>query len=140
MSDDRNGMKKGNNSLHNNGDVAVIREFLHVQKQELEVRSKEADLARLELEHNKDLGHKSIDAQLEDSKLKFQYFSGQQEKRFIVTLVSVVLFALFMFYAMYSGNTDFAHDVLKLAIGAFAGYFVGKSQKSPPNDQKNNDD
>lgn len=115
----------------------LFSQFLDNQAKEMDVRQEEAkasaidaETRRMEIEHNKEIATQSIGAQLEDSKLKAGYFSTVETNRYKLGMVALVLFFIFMLAAMFSDNTQFAGDIIKVVIGAVGGYFAGKYRGS----------
>lgn len=106
--------------------MELIEQFLEVQNREIQLKSQELDVKRDELAHNKEIAKDSIAAQLEDSKIKADYFSKTNLRKSVLLGMCIVGLLGFLAYSMHTGQTDFAERVLDILIGAAGGFFVGK--------------
>ena len=120
-----------------------IGEFIHLQHKELEfkteelkIRQEEAAFKSAELQHNQVIAEKSIDAQLEDSKLKQDYFVKANLRKSILIGISILSILSFLIFAMVNENTDFAARLFDMLVGCVGGFAASKglSKKSESND------
>ena len=121
-----------------------IKEFLQLQQQELIIKKEELAIRREEIQANERLARASIDSkQPPDLKHGDIYTSLSKWKLGLAALI-VVSVVFVIIYAMRSGNTDFALEVLKiggaLAAGYFAGFGRGKSTVLEQQQKQSQDD
>lgn len=121
-----------------------IKEFLQLQQQELIIKKEELAIRREEIQANERLARASIDSkQQTDLKHGDIYTSLSKWKLGLAALI-VVSVVFVIIYAMRSGNTDFALEVLKiggaLAAGYFAGFGRGKSTVLEQQQKQSQDD
>ena len=118
----------------------VVEKLLEVQSkeidlraQEVEIRGKELEVQKSEIAHNQDIAKESISAQLEDSKLKQEFFLKANLRKTILTGIVIVGAFGFLFYAMHNDQTTFAERVVDLIVGAIGCYFAGKATSKKEN-------
>ena len=102
-----------------------IKEFLQLQQQEIIIKKDELAIRREEIQANERLARASIDSkQQTDLKHGDIYTSLSKWKIGLMALI-VISVLVVIIYAMHSGNTDFALEVLKIGGALVAGYFAG---------------
>ena len=121
-----------------------IKEFLQLQQQELIIKKEELAIRREEIQANERLARASIDSkQKTDLKHGDIYTSLSKWKLGLVALF-VVSVVFVIIYAMQTGKTDFAREVLKIggafAAGYFAGFGRGKSTVLEQQQKQSQDD
>lgn len=120
--------------------IETIDRFMELRSKEMEVKRDEVELEKnslnikaAEIESNHKLGEKSIHAQLEDSKLKQEYFLTTNRRGIVLAgFVSLLVFA-FLLASMYMGETSFAEQIFHIVIGAIGGFFAGRGTKEKSN-------
>lgn len=133
MSDSR--QKKENTSLP----VDLAKDIISLQKQEVEVRKQELALRSKELENSHEYALKALDAQ------KRLYEKAPTERRkdrwqlFWIAAFAFVLISGFFIYLFYTGNGEFAKEIIKYLIGAIfggsAGYGIGTRKVKEKNQE-----
>ena len=108
----------------------LVEQFLDIQNKEIQVKAQELDIKKAELAHNQEIAKESIAAQLEDSRIKADYFSKEGRRKAILIGICVVGGLGFLLYSMHTGKTDFAERVLDILVGAAGGFFIGRFTKN----------
>lgn len=119
--------------------VDVARDFIELQKQEVEVRKEELALKSKEVDNSHEYALKALEAQKEF------YQSAPTERRkdrwqiFWIGALAFVLVAAFFIYLFISGNGEFAKEIIKYLIGAIfggsAGYGIGTRKVKQKNEE-----
>ena len=105
----------------------AAREFIEVQKKELEVRLQEIQAKSRDLDNQKEIALTAINAQKEDRKESRETYQAESTKTKIFTLLLILLLVILTPLALvWLGQSAFAEEYIKyiLAIGfsAFGGY------------------
>lgn len=120
---------------------AIVEQFLTVQAQEAEVKLRELQVREAEIAcqkedqiHNKEIAEKSISAQLEDARLKQNYFLEVNRSRFWLVIVITVVFLAFLLASMFMGKEAFVGRLFDTLIGALGGFAISKVLESKKKD------
>ena len=133
-------MSKPNNKNDKNSlPVDVARDFIELQKKEMQVRADEVAIRSKEIENSHEYAMKALEAQ------KNFYQNAPTERRkdrwqmFWICAFGFILVVAFFIYLFSSGNGEFAKETIKYLIGALfggsAGYGIG-SRKSRKNQEE----
>ncbi|MFD0965979.1 hypothetical protein ACFQ02_03815 [Seminibacterium arietis] len=106
-------------------DEHVIKEFVQLQHQEILLKREELALRHEEIKANERLAKISIEAKQQTDVKHGDIFSALQKGKLCITALISVLVMIVIIYAMNTGNTDFALEVLKIGGALVAGYFAG---------------
>ena len=124
---------RGNGSLPSED---TIKELLAVQKQEISLRLKEVERDRDEIDLNKSVAQKSIDAQERDRKHEREEGTKRQKTHQNFVFFVVVALLAFAGFAMYIGKETIVLDLFKVLVG-FVG---GMGYQAFQNAKRNSDD
>ena len=105
--------------------VAAMRDLVKVQQANQAVKEKELDLERKRIESNEKIALASIEAQKGDRDQQITTISKLHSQRHILIGVVVIIIAIIVIVAMYTNNTDFALEMLKIGGALLAGYWAG---------------
>ncbi|AOF54490.1 hypothetical protein BKG91_09015 [Rodentibacter caecimuris] len=102
-----------------------MKEFVHLQQQEIMLKREELALRREEIQANERLAERSIEAKQQTDLNHGNIFSALQKGKLYIIALIAVLVMIIILYAMNTGNTEFALEVLKIGGALTAGYFAG---------------
>ena len=102
-----------------------MRDLVKVQQANQAVKEKELDLERKRIESNEKIALASIEAQKGDRDQQITTISKLHSQRHILIGVVVIIIAIIVIVAMYTNNTDFALEMLKIGGALLAGYWAG---------------
>jgi membrane protein len=105
--------------------LAAMRDLVKVQQANQAVKEKELDLERKRIESNEKIALASIEAQKGDRDQQITTISKLHSQRHILIGVVVIIIAIIVIVAMYTNNTDFALEMLKIGGALLAGYWAG---------------
>lgn len=105
--------------------LAAMRDLVKVQQANQAVKEKELDLERKRIESNEKIALASIEAQKGDRNQQITTISKLHSQRHILIGVVVIIIAIIVIIAMYTNNTDFALEMLKIGGALLAGYWAG---------------
>ena len=105
--------------------LAAMRDLVKVQQANQAVKEKELDLERKRIESNEKIALASIEAQKGDRDQQIPTISKLPSQRHILIGVVVIIIAIIVIVAMYTNNTDFALEMLKIGGALLAGYWAG---------------
>lgn len=109
----------------------TIRDFLSVQKQEVELRLKEIERDHAEINFNQSVAQKSIDAQERDRKHAREEQTKRQKTHQNFVLMATVAVLAFACFALYTGNGELIVDLVKVVVGFIGGMgFMALRRKS----------
>ncbi len=118
-------MAKNNPAPQNTLPPDLVEGFLQLQRQELHVRQEQLKLETQQVNNNKEIALKSIEANAEaGNDIRQQYFRNCEGNRwlFFSSLLAVVGLCA---YALYLDKTDLVETIVKVAIGAVGGLGLG---------------
>ncbi len=124
-------------------DAVLIDKFLDNQKQELIIEEERVRVRNKELDNDKFLASKSIEAQLKDRSEQRTQITQLFKHGFVFS--GVILFMLLIFGGYVIANDKEALlseiiglfiEFLKYVVGAAIGYLYAKANKEPPKDNK----
>lgn len=102
-----------------------MKEFVHLQQQEIMLKREELALRREEIQANERLAERSIQAKQQTDLKHGDIFSALQKGKLCIVAFIAILVVIVILYAMNTGNTEFALEVLKIGGALTAGYFAG---------------
>lgn len=112
--------------------ITTIEKFVEVQSREIALKEKELDFKTQELEirrqqinSNKEIALKSIEAQKEDRATQSNIFSKVEIKKIYFKYAITFSVAVVVIVSMLTGNAQYAIELAKIGGGVLAGYFVG---------------
>ena len=105
--------------------LGAMRDLVKVQQANQAVKEKELDLERKRIESNEKIALASIEAQKGDRDQQITTISKLHSQRHILIGVVVIIIAIIVIVAMYTNNTDFALEMLKIGGALLAGYWAG---------------
>lgn len=105
--------------------LAAMRDLVKVQQANQAVKEKELDLERKRIESNEKIALASIEAQKGDRDQQITTISKLHSQRHVLIGVVVIIIAIIVIVAMYTNNTDFALEMLKIGGALLAGYWAG---------------
>lgn len=131
--------------------ITTIEKFVEVQSREIALKEKELDFKTQELEirrqqinSNKEIALKSIEAQKEDRATQSNIFSKVEIKKIYFKYAVTFSVAVVVIVSMFTGNAQYAIELAKIGGGVLAGYFAGvykgKSDQLERNTPDNNED
>ncbi|MGC7560888.1 hypothetical protein [Pasteurella sp. PK-2025] len=103
----------------------MMKEFIQLQQQELLLKKEELTIRREEIQANERLAKISIEAKQQTDLKHGDIFTILQKGKLWLTALIALFVLIIVIYAMYSGNTNFALEVLKIGGALMAGYFAG---------------
>lgn len=107
----------------------LIDKFLTNQSLELKNQSQENELRKLNESNSYDYACKALEAQKEDRKESRQQATLFMKFGFALTVIILILAALFIYYCISTGNISLLYSILKgLALvvpSLLSGYFYG---------------
>ena len=116
----------------------LMNRWLENQHQELQIESKRITLTEKELEHNRALSEKTIDAQLKDRSEERTSSRSIIKQTFIFFGVIILMLLLFGGYVISQGKEAFLSEIIGLVIelgkylvGAVTGFFIAKAKYNP---------
>ncbi len=116
----------------------LMNRWLENQHQELQIESKRITLTEKELEHNRALSEKTIDAQLKDRSEERASSRSIIKQTFIFFGVIILMLLLFGGYVISQGKEAFLSEIIGLVIelgkylvGAVTGFFIAKAKYNP---------
>jgi hypothetical protein len=113
----------------------LIHRWLDTQRHELQVQSERIALSEKELDHNRTLSEKTIDAQLKDRSEERK--CSQSIIKQVLIFLCIIIFMLLLFggYVIHAGKEAFLSEIIGLVIelgkylvGAITGFFIAKSK------------
>lgn len=111
----------------------AVKEIFALQHKELDTRKQEIECNKHESDNNRAVAEQSIKAQLEDNKVRAEYFNKKDSRKTKLMGGCLISVLTFLLLSMYMGQTDFAYDIVKIIVGAVAGYFIGKNHQNTDN-------
>ena len=105
--------------------LAAMRDMVKVQQANQAVKEKELDLERKRIESNERIALASIEAQKGDRAQQIKTISKLHSQRHILAGGIVIVVTIVVCVAMFTNNTPFALEVLKIGGALLAGYFAG---------------
>ncbi|MEQ1531500.1 MAG: hypothetical protein ABL925_19470 [Methylococcales bacterium] len=113
----------------------LMHKWLDNQRHELQLENSKLSLRDKELEHNRALSEKSIDAQLQDRSEERRYSQSIIKQVFIFLGITILMLLLFGGYVVYKDKEAFLSEIIGLVIelgkylsGAVVGFFIAKSR------------
>ena len=103
----------------------MMKELIQLQQQELLLKKEELTIRREEIQANERLAKASIEAKQQTDLKHGDIFTLLQKGKLCLTALIALFVLIIVIYAMHSGNTDFALEVLKIGGALVAGYFAG---------------
>lgn len=133
-----------NNSGDDSPDLpeSVIKEFIDVQKSELQVRIAETQVNAQDITNQKEIALKSIDAQAVDRRETRQTYQKESTKEKWFALGILLLLCSFFILLVSMNHAEMAQKIIEVVIyailGAFGGYgwAKGYSRKDPDKENK----
>lgn len=125
----------------------LIHRWLDTQRHELQVQSERIALSDKELDHNRALSEKTIDAQLKDR--SEERSCSQSIIKQVLVFFSIVILMLLLFgaYVINAGKEAFLSEIIglvielgKYLIGAATGFFIAKSKYNSGNAKNSGDE
>lgn len=104
---------------------AMFQEFIKLQQQELILKKEELSVRREEIQANERLAKASIEAKQQTDLKHGDIFSLLQKGKLWLTALLALFVLIVVIYAMYSNNTSFALEILKIGGVLLAGYLAG---------------
>lgn len=125
----------GNLPAASSQEVAELRNALQLlveqQTEEAKDRQAERDIRRLEIETNKEVALRSIDAQQSDRAEQMQRYGSLMWSKYIFVIICIVLILGFFIAGMYLEQGTLVGQLATTAgtaaVSIFGGYGVGKS-------------
>lgn len=117
-----------NNRNQSNNDVqllATMRDLIKTQQANQAVKEKELDIERKRIESNEKIALASIEAQKGDRTQQIKAISKLHSQRHILAGIGFLITLLVIIVAMYTNNTAFALEILKIGGSLLAGYWAG---------------
>lgn len=118
----------------------VIRDFVQVQKKELEVRQHEIDQQSKEAEYNYKYSIKALEVQEKDLSNERESNQSALTKVLFFAVVIAILMLVFLGYLVYSGNPELVIEILKgigyVLAGGAGGYGFGYNKGYTQNNQE----
>lgn len=105
--------------------LAAMRDLVKVQQANQAVKEKELDLERKRIESNEKIALASIEAQKGDRTNQMTTISKLHFQRHILIGIGIVTVSGIVIAAMYTDNTAFALEMLKIGGALLAGYLAG---------------
>lgn len=137
-------MAKRNNSSQQQGHGSnamppdVIKSFLDLQKDELQVRKQELELNQQQESNQKDIAKAGISAQLTDRNHHRDHIERRTKLRFVGGSILMTIVLTFLGVALYMGKEAVVMKALEIS-GIFISGFVGgyglKASKQTPKNQ-----
>ncbi|OBW98152.1 hypothetical protein QV05_10580 [Gallibacterium genomosp. 1] len=103
----------------------MFQEFIKLQQQELILKKEELSVRREEIQANERLAKASIEAKQQTDLKHGDIFTLLQKGKLWLTALIALFVLIIVIYAMYSNNTGFALEILKIGGALLAGYFAG---------------
>ncbi len=134
-----------NRSNSSQRDSVLMEKWIDNQSTELQVQSERIKLSNKELEHDRAIAEKTIDAQLED-RSKTRTHTTKLTKYILIFLATTLLMLLlFGSFIIINDKEDLLSEIINLVIelfkygiGAVTGYFIAKSKfKAESKTEKN---
>jgi hypothetical protein len=126
---------------------ALMHQWLENQRHELQVQSERLALNEKELEHNRILAEKTIEAQLKDRSEERVCTQSVFKQGLIFLGIILLMLLLFGGYVIHEDKEAFLSEIIglivelgKYLIGAVTGFFIAKSKYQPAEKQKDGDD
>ncbi len=113
----------------------LMEHWLENQRMEMEIQKEQMRLKNREIDHDKALAEKSIDAQLEDRRLART--ENTRVSRYVLIFLGLVILMLLVFggYVISKDKESVLTEIiglftelLKYGIGAITGYFIAKAK------------
>lgn len=133
-----------NNELQQSHELTpdLIRTLLENQSKELELKSVELSLQKQQDIHGFEFGKEALRIKAEDRKLQREHDFKVKKSRYLLIGGLTVLVSGIIIYALDSGNSPVAMEIIKaivyLAGGGLGGYGLAKSGNSKIPDSENN--
>ncbi len=105
--------------------LAAMRDLVKVQQANQAVKEKELEVEKKRIESNEKIALASIEAQKGDRNEQIKTFSKMHTQRNIIIGVVIVAVVAIIFVSMFTNNTAFALEVLKIGGALLAGYIAG---------------
>lgn len=126
---------------------ALMHRWLDNQRQELQLQGERIALSNKELEHNRALSEKTIDAQLKDRGDERAYSQSIAKHILIFFGIITLMLLLFGAYVVQAGKEAFLSEIIglvielgKYLIGAATGFFIAKSKYHSGNEKNSSDE
>lgn len=118
--------------------VHLLEKFIDNQSKELSIRSQEIELQAQENKQTAEISHRALEFQAQDRRETRQFMLSQRKQTLILSGTLVVVFLAVVAFAMYSGNSSVAIEMLKavgyIATGLLGGYGYAKSRPKDSGD------
>lgn len=125
----------------------LMHKWLDNQRHELQLENSKLSLRDKELEHNRALSEKSIDAQLQDRSEERRCSQSIVKQVLIFLGIIILMLLLFGSYVVYKDKEAFLSEIIglvielgKYLIGAVAGFFIAKSKYNSGNTKNGSDE
>lgn len=112
--------------------VHLLEKFIENQSKELSIRSQEIELQAQENKQTAEISHRALEFQAQDRRETRQYMLSKIKLTLILSGTLVIVFLGVVAFAMHSGNSSVAIEMLKavgyIATGLLGGYGYAKSR------------
>ncbi|TGY50843.1 hypothetical protein E5343_00390 [Rodentibacter caecimuris] len=105
--------------------LATMRDLVKVQQANQAVKEKELAVEQERIKSNEKIALASIDAQKGDRNEQIKAVSKMHTQRNIIIGIVIVAVVAVIFVSMFTDNTAFALEVLKIGGALLAGYIAG---------------
>lgn len=122
--------------------LATMRDLVKVQQANQAVKEKELAVEQERIKSNEKIALASIEAQKGDRNEQIKAFSKMHTQRNIIIGVVIVAVVAIIFVSMFTDNTAFALEVLKIGGALLAGYIAGfgRGKTTALEQQRRNED
>lgn len=122
--------------------LATVLELVKVQQANQVVKEKELVVEQERIKSNEKIALASIEAQKGDRNEQIKAISKMHTQRNIIIGIVIVAVVAVIFISMFTDNTAFALEVLKIGGALLAGYIAGfgRGKSSILEQQKRNDE
>lgn len=113
----------------------LVKQFLDLQKQELQVRTEELTIHAQQEENQKCIAEASIAANLEDRENERAHKERRTKILFFGAIVIIFLILMFAGFSIFAGQSEIVMKLVEIVAIFVAGFFGGygyKSSKSQP--------
>ena len=126
---------------------ALMQQWLENQRSEIQLKSERLALSTKELDHNRALSEKTIDAQLKDRSQERDWLKSVIQYSFIFLGAVIVALLIFGAFVIAKGKEAFLSEVIalfielgKYLIGALTGFFFAKARYNAAKPPKEGED